>query len=87
MDANPSMKDSHADILPQGLQCMPSRTPMGIHAIECNGDKNSFPVEDIDQYGGQSKLMTPEALYIRTLKKDKHARRIPNTKIDTESLV
>ena len=22
-------------------------SPMGVHAIECNGDKNSFPVEDI----------------------------------------
>ena len=59
-------------------------SPMGRQSIECNGDKNSFPVENIRPVR-QPKLMTLEALYKRTLKPD--ARRIQNAKIDTDSLV
>ena len=41
---------------------------MGIHEIECNGDKTAFQWKILDKRGNQSKLMTPEALYVRTLK-------------------
>ena len=41
---------------------------MGIHAIECNGDKTALEWKILDQSGNQSKLVTLEALYIRTLK-------------------
>ena len=43
-------------------------SPMGVHAIECNGDKSAFQWKILDQCSNQSKLMTLEALYIRTLK-------------------
>ena len=42
-------------------------SPMGVHAIGCNGDKTAFQWK-IDQCSNQSKLMTLEALYIRTLR-------------------
>ena len=64
MDANPSMWGRHADILPQGLQ----ESPMGVHAIECNGEKTAFQWKILDQCSNQSKLLTLEALYIRTMK-------------------
>ena len=41
---------------------------MGVHAIEGNGDKIAFQWKILDQRSNQSKLMTLEALYIRTLK-------------------
>ena len=41
---------------------------MGVHAIECNGDKTAFQWKILDQCGNQSKFMQQEALYIRTLK-------------------
>ena len=41
---------------------------MGVHAIECNGDKRAFPWKILDQCSNQYKLMTLEALYVRTLK-------------------
>ena len=43
-------------------------SPMGIHAIECNGEKTAFKWKILDQCGNQSMLVTLEALYIRTLK-------------------
>ena len=43
-------------------------SPMGVIAIECNGDKTAFQWKILDQCSNQSKLMTLEALYIRTLK-------------------
>ena len=43
-------------------------SPMGVHAIKCNGDKTVFQWKILDQCSNQSKLMTLEALYIRTLK-------------------
>ena len=43
-------------------------SPIGIYAIECNGDKTAFHWKILDQYGNQSNLMTLEVLYIRTLK-------------------
>ena len=43
-------------------------TPMGIQAIECNGDNTAFQWKILDQCGMQSNLMTLEALEIRTLK-------------------
>ena len=43
-------------------------SPMGVHAIECNGDKTAFQWKILDQYSKQSKVMTLEELYIRTLK-------------------
>ena len=43
-------------------------SPRGINAIECNGDKTAFHWKILDQCGNQPKLMTLEALYIRTLK-------------------
>ena len=43
-------------------------SPMGIHAIELNGDKTAFQGTIFDQCGNQSKLMTLEALYTRTPK-------------------
>ena len=71
---------------------------MGIHAIECNG-KTAFQWKILDQCDNQSKLMTLEALFIRTQKPvinthDEHRTReltlkaefgdkIPPWKIDT----
>ena len=43
-------------------------SPMGVHANECNGDKTAFQWKILDQCSNQSKLVTPEALYLRTLK-------------------
>ena len=43
-------------------------SPMGIHAIESNCDKTAIQWKALDQCGNQSKLMTLETLYIRTLK-------------------
>ena len=43
-------------------------SPMGVHAIDCNGDKTAFQWKILDQFSNQSKLMTLGALYIRTLK-------------------
>ena len=43
-------------------------SPMGIQAIECNGDKTAFQWKILDKSGNHSKLMTLEALYKRTLK-------------------
>ena len=43
-------------------------SPIGKHAIECNGDKTAFQWKILDQCGNQSKLMTLEVLYIGTLK-------------------
>ena len=43
-------------------------TPMRIHEIERNVNKTVFQWNILDQDGNQSKLMTLEALYIRTLK-------------------
>ena len=43
-------------------------SPMGVHAIECNGDKTAFQWKILDQSIKQSKLMTLEALYKKTLK-------------------
>ena len=43
-------------------------SPMGVHTIKCIGDKTAFQWKILDQCGNQSKLMTLEALYIRTLK-------------------
>ena len=43
-------------------------SPIGVHAIVCNGDKTDFQWKILDQCSNQSKLMTLEALYIRTLK-------------------
>ena len=63
-------------------------SPMGVHAIECNGDKTAFQWKILDECSNQSKLMTLEAFYIRTPETShQHARRIPNTKFDIESLV
>ena len=45
-----------------------SDSPMGTNAIECNGDKTAFQWKTLDQCTNQSKLMTLEALYIKTLK-------------------
>ena len=42
--------------------------PIGLYAIECNGDKTAFQWKILDQCSNQSKLMTLEALYIRSLK-------------------
>ena len=44
-------------------------SPMEIHAIECNCGKAAFQWKIIDQCGKQSKLMTLEALQLRTLKR------------------
>ena len=33
-------------------------SPVGLHAIECNGDKTAFQWKILDQCGNQSKLMT-----------------------------
>ena len=41
---------------------------MWVHAIEFNGDKIAFQWNFLDQCNNQLKLMTLEALYIRTLK-------------------
>ena len=43
-------------------------SPMGIHTIECNGNKTAFQRNMLDQCSNRCKLMTLEALYIRTLK-------------------
>ena len=43
-------------------------SPIGVHAIEFNGDKTAFQWKILDQFSDQYKLMTLEALYIRTLK-------------------
>ena len=43
-------------------------SPMGLYAIECNGAKTAFQWKILDQCSNQSKLMTLEALYIKTLK-------------------
>ena len=43
-------------------------SPMGVHAIECNGDKTAFQWKILDQCGNQSKLITLEELYLITLK-------------------
>ena len=43
-------------------------SPMEVHAIECNGDKAAFQWKILDQCSNQSKLLTLEAIYIRTLK-------------------
>ena len=43
-------------------------SPMGVHAIDCNGDETAFQWKILDQCSNQSKLMTLGALYIRTLK-------------------
>ena len=43
-------------------------SPMRVHVIECNGDKTTFQWKTLDQCSNPSKLMTLEALYIRTLK-------------------
>ena len=43
-------------------------SPKRVHAIECNDDKAAFLWKILDQCSNQSKLMTLEVLYIRTLK-------------------
>ena len=43
-------------------------SPMGKLAIECNGDETAFQWQVLDQCGNQSRLMTLETLYIRTVK-------------------
>ena len=43
-------------------------SPAGIHAIECNGDETTFKWKMLNQCGKQSKLITLEALYLRTWK-------------------
>ena len=43
-------------------------SPMGVKATECNSDKTAFQWKILEQCSNQSKLMTLEALYIRTLK-------------------
>ena len=45
-----------------------ANSPMGVNAIEFNGDKIAFQWKILDQCNNQLKLMTLEALYIRTLK-------------------
>ena len=62
---------------------------MGFYAIECNGDKkNSFPVEDIRPMQQPIYVNdTRHYLYKNTETSRQHARRLPNTRIDTESLV
>ena len=42
-------------------------SPMGVHAIECNGEQTALQWKILDQCNNQIKLMTLEALYIRTL--------------------
>ena len=37
-------------------------SPMGVHAIESNGEKTSFQWKILDQCSNQSKLMTLEVL-------------------------
>ena len=41
---------------------------MMIKIIECNDDKKALQWKILDECGNQSKVMTLEALYIRTLK-------------------
>ena len=43
-------------------------SPMGVHKIECNGDKTATQWKILDQCRNQSKLMKLEAIYIRALK-------------------
>ena len=46
-------------------------SPIGIHAIECNGDKTAFQWKTLEQCSNQTKLMTLNRtlrLYKRTLK-------------------
>ena len=43
-------------------------SPMGVHAIECNGNKTATQWKILDRCRNQSKLMTLEAIYIRALK-------------------
>ena len=65
-----------------------SDSPIGINAIEYNGDKNSFPVEDIRPVRQPIWVNdTTGALYKNTETSHQHARQILNTRIDTESLV
>ena len=69
MDANPFMYGRHADILPQGLQSMPRRTPRWEYMqSSATVIKTAFQWKILDQCINQSRLMTLEALYIRTLK-------------------
>ena len=49
-------------------------SPMGVHVIECKGDKTTFQWKILDQRSNKSKLMTLEALYIRTLKPASNTR-------------
>ena len=42
-------------------------SPMEIHAMKRNGEKTAFPRKILDQCGNQSKLLTLEALFIRTV--------------------
>ena len=62
-------------------------SPMGIHASECNGDKTAFQWKILDQCGNKSKLMTLEALYIRTLKPAINTRDEYRTRELTQSSV
>ena len=64
-----------------------ANSPMGVHAIKCNVDKTAFQWKILDQCGNQSKLMTLEALYIRTLKPAINKRDEYRTRELTQSLV
>ena len=55
---------------------------MGVHAIECNVDKTAFQWKKLDQFKDNR-----GALYKNTETSHQHARRIPKTRIDIESLV
>ena len=61
-------------------------SPMRVHAIECNGDKTAFQWKILGQCRDQSKLKGTRGAK-STETSHQHARRIPNTRIDTESFV
>ena len=58
----------------KGCRASQGGSPMGTHAIECNGDKTTFQWRMLDQCGNQSKFATLEAFFISTLKPAKSTR-------------
>ena len=58
-------------------------SPMGVHAMECNGYKTAFQWKILNQCSNQSKLMTLEALYIGTLKPARNEYRTGELKLKT----
>ena len=88
MHANPTMLGRHADILPQGLQSMSRRTHRWQYIqLRATVMKTAFQWKILDQCGNQSKLMTLEALFIRTLKPAIDTRDEYRTRELTQSLV